>query len=71
LRRRQAPSARWPRPGRHSRASTAPRQDRHKGRLIAREPAGCCSPFPAGRVSVRQPRGTVTRHCRARVGSCL
>jgi NADPH:quinone reductase-like Zn-dependent oxidoreductase len=47
------------------------RQDRHKGRLIAQEPGGCCSPFPAGRVSVRQPRGTVTRHCRARVGSCL
>ena len=51
--------------------SKAPRQDRHKGRLIAREPGGCCSLFPAGRVSVRQPRGTVTRHCRARVGSCL
>ena len=51
---------RWPRPGRHSRASKAPRQDRHNGRLIAQEPGGCCSPFPAGRVSVRQPRGTVT-----------
>jgi hypothetical protein len=44
LRRRQAPSARWPRPGRHSWASKAPRQDRHKGRLIAQEPGGCCSP---------------------------